>query len=54
MLQKLKVDWGMDACSGFLVDWDQYGEQMSLIGNYAPIMTVPGNHERDCAAPPGQ
>ena len=21
---------------------------MSLIGNYAPIMTVPGNHERDC------
>ena len=22
---------------------------MSLIGNFAPIMTVPGNHERDCA-----
>jgi hypothetical protein len=32
---------------GYLVDWDQYGEQMALIGNYVPIMTVPGNHERD-------
>jgi hypothetical protein len=48
LTERIAVEWG--ACSGYLVDWDQYGEQMALIGNYVPIMTVPGNHERDCAA----
>lgn len=34
-----------------MVDWDNYYEQTSTYANYLPFMTVPGNHERDCAHP---
>ncbi|CAL8462222.1 g1753 [Coccomyxa elongata] len=32
---------------GFLADWDNYYEQISLFTRFLPFMTVPGNHERD-------
>ncbi|BDA46085.1 probable inactive purple acid phosphatase 27 [Coccomyxa sp. Obi] len=32
---------------GFLADWDNYYEQISVFTRYLPFMTVPGNHERD-------
>ncbi|EIE24225.1 Metallo-dependent phosphatase [Coccomyxa subellipsoidea C-169] len=32
---------------GFLADWDNYYEQISVYTRYLPFMTVPGNHERD-------
>jgi hypothetical protein len=29
-------------CSGYLADWDNYYEQISIFTRYVPFMTVPG------------
>ncbi|KAK9807716.1 hypothetical protein WJX72_007062 [[Myrmecia] bisecta] len=30
---------------GYLLDWDYFGDQMSAIAAYRPLMTIGGNHE---------